>query len=406
MKHTLIALLATLLLVSCGNNSTDWTKWRGPNATGIANSSGWDQQIDSTNILWTKNVGKGHSAITVLGNLCFVSGWEEIINEIDTLEQSTMFCLNTETGKEVWKYTYPSAKRSYPGPRTTPVINEDRLYFLSWEGLLACVNLEDGSEVWKRDIYSDSLVIRDRWGFCTSPVFYKDLLLLNLGKAGIAFDKTNGQMIWQSEKGSGGFSSATLFERDGKTLGTFTSDSSLYIVDVSNGEIQMSYTADIEFRRDNEVMLTSNPDELFISNEMLKIEDRGLESLWRNDTVASYFRTGVVIGNYAYQFNNYKRKMKLTCVDLSNGEPQWQHEYDIWGAVSAIDNKLVVLTGFGKLAVVEATPEAYKELTIWQVLPGEKNNKNWCWTMPVYANNKIFVRNSNGDMACLDVSVD
>ncbi|MFB6343568.1 PQQ-binding-like beta-propeller repeat protein [Saccharicrinis sp. FJH62] len=400
-----LIFLSLIMLFAC-TSKANWTKWRGPEANGkIASQKTWTTQLDSTLIIWQKNIGKGHSSITVQDNRAYVNGWSQNIEGTDTVNMSSVLCLDTESGNEIWKFPYPSDERSYPGPRATPVLDGKNLYVLSWEGTLFCLNAEDGSEVWKRDIYSDSLIVRDRWGVCSSPVIYKNLLLLNLNHHGIAFDKTNGQLIWNSPKGSGAFSSTTLFDYNGTPTGTFMSDSSLYIVDISNGTILNNYVSNDNFRKDNDVILTSDPNMLFLSNELIELKDSIYKSVWRNDTIASFFRTGVIVDGYVYQFNNFRNKMHLYCIELASGKEMWKHKYDIFGAVSAVDNKLVVLTGLGKVVIVEANPDAYTELSELQVLPSVNKNTHWCWTAPTFANGNIYVRNSNGDMACIRVEI-
>lgn len=393
--------IALILLISCSSDP-GWSKWRGPNSNGTTSSTApWSTQLDSSQIIWQKNIGKGHSAITVEGNRCYTNGWFQNIEDTDTTIETKVVCLDTETGDELWAYVYPSSERSFPGPRATPVLDKDKLYVLSWQGKLFCLNKTDGREIWSRDIFSDSLAVKDRWGFCSSPVIHKDLLVLNLNTHGIALNKNNGELIWNSPEGSGAFSSTTLFSYDGVQAGTFMSDSTLYIVDINNGTVLNTYISDKNFRKENDVILTGDPKQLFLSNELIELQESSYKSVWRNDTLASLFRTGVVIDGYVYQFNNFRNKMNLYCVALGTGQKMWHHKYDVWGAVSAVDDKLVVISGLGKVYIVDTKPEAYTELSGLQVLPPVNKNTHWCWTAPSFADGKIFVRNANGDMACI-----
>ncbi len=52
-----------------------------------------------------------------------------------------------------------------------------------------------------------------------------------------------------------------------------------------------------------------------------------------------------------------------------------------------VDNKLMVLSDQGKLVMVEASPEAYKELGSVQAMDGKS------WTAPSFANGYLYVRN-------------
>ena len=60
---------------------------------------------------------------------------------------SALHCLNAADGKTVWTHTYdcPYINVAYPtGPRTTPVVDGDRLYTLGTMGDLLCLNAADG----------------------------------------------------------------------------------------------------------------------------------------------------------------------------------------------------------------------------------------------------------------------
>jgi outer membrane protein assembly factor BamB len=56
-----------------------------------------------------------------------------------------------------------------------------------------------------------------------------------------------------------------------------------------------------------------------------------------------------------------------------------------------------VLTEMGRLVLVDASPDAYKELGSAQVIEGR------AFTAPVFANGKVYVRNTKGDVVCLDL---
>jgi outer membrane protein assembly factor BamB len=63
----------------------------------------------------------------------------------------------------------------------------------------------------------------------------------------------------------------------------------------------------------------------------------------------------------------------------------------------AAGDKLIVLGETGRLAIAEATPKGYQEISAAKVVDGR------CWTMPILANGRIYSRNSEGHLVCLDV---
>ena len=58
---------------------------------------------------------------------------------------------------------------------------------------------------------------------------------------------------------------------------------------------------------------------------------------------------------------------------------------------------MILLGENGKLALIEATPEAYLEKARVQMLQGK------CWTPPTLAGGRLYLRNEE-ELVCLDVS--
>ena len=82
----------------------------------------------------------------------------------------------------------------------------------------------------------------------------------------------------------------------------------------------------------------------------------------------------------------------------------------MWGALIAINDKIVFLDVDGKLYIVESNPEAYQVISSAQAVPMEYNadlnpqERCSCWTNPVFADGKLFLRNNFGTLVCIDVS--
>ena len=61
------------------------------------------------------------------------------------------------------------------------------------------------------------------------------------------------------------------------------------------------------------------------------------------------------------------------------------------------EGNLVVLSERGKLVTADANPFSFKELGSLQILSGR------CWTSPSIANGRLYARNQDGDMVCVDL---
>ena len=58
------------------------------------------------------------------------------------------------------------------------------------------------------------------WGFSGSPLIHDKLLLLNLGKAGMALEKDTGKKVWASADEEAGYSTPMPFQRGGGLVRT------------------------------------------------------------------------------------------------------------------------------------------------------------------------------------------
>jgi len=69
-----------------------------------------------------------------------------------------------------------------------------------------------------------------------------------------------------------------------------------------------------------------------------------------------------------------------------------------YGTLMAADGKLIVFHERGELIIASATPDAFKTLARAQVIGGK------CWTPPVLCGGRIYCRNAQGTLVCVDVS--
>jgi len=60
---------------------------------------------------------------------------------------------------------------------------------------------------------------------------------------------------------------------------------------------------------------------------------------------------------------------------------------------------LIILSEKGELVIAQATPKEFKVLRRSQILTGK------CWTVPVLCNGKIYARNADGKLVCVDVKM-
>ena len=135
----------------------------------------------------------------------FVTNDDLEISNFERVQKSgfeRVLCFDSQTGEQIWEsQSQCTYAISYPnGPRTTPLVDEDRLYTLGAEGHLICFRRESGDVIWQRQLKDDYQTAAPLWGFSSHPMIDGDKLICVAGGKGshtVALNKFNGQEIWR-----------------------------------------------------------------------------------------------------------------------------------------------------------------------------------------------------------------
>lgn len=216
-----IAMFALLVLIS-SSVQADWMRFRGPNGSGVsdekqATPAEWSPQ---KNLKWKVALpGPGSSSPIIVGDQVFVTCWSGYgMNRNDLGDQKDLkrhlVCLDRKSGKILWDktvgpvlpedvYTGMFAEHGYASH--TPTSDGKRVYAYFGKSGAVAFDLE-GNQLWQT-IVGDELDPR-RWGSSSSPVLYKDLLIVTAtaeSEAIVALNKETGKEVWRQE--SSGFNS-------------------------------------------------------------------------------------------------------------------------------------------------------------------------------------------------------
>ncbi|MEO2015686.1 MAG: PQQ-binding-like beta-propeller repeat protein, partial [Fuerstiella sp.] len=219
MNRTIcFSILSFFLSAALPGESADWPHWRGPGRNDISSEpSGWNGQSWLNGQVWEVAVGEGSSSAVVVGKQVFLTGWSN--------NRDTVFCLDSDTGKELWQQSYQSPRygrfaigdqRLYSGACSTPDYDSETglLFTLGVDGdLNAWDTRKEGRSSWSLNVYDrykaerrPEVAVRKRtqrdYGYMSSPLVIGDQLIVEVGgKTGnvVAFDKRTGREIWISE---------------------------------------------------------------------------------------------------------------------------------------------------------------------------------------------------------------
>jgi outer membrane protein assembly factor BamB len=214
MKRTAYLILtAAGVLGSADAASADWLQFRGPGGLGVAPDKNtpvtWSAD---SNIAWKVPMpGAGGSCPIVVGNKVIVTCYSGYgLDKKDPGEQKNLkrhlMCLDRLSGKQIWKRDFPAP---LPEPQyssyqalhgyasNTPISDGKHVWaFLGKDGVY-CFDL-DGKQIWHSSVGAKT----HGWGSGTSPILYKNLLIVNASvESGslVALDKNTGKEIWTAK---------------------------------------------------------------------------------------------------------------------------------------------------------------------------------------------------------------
>src|SRR5205085_288252 len=121
--------------------------------------------------------------------------------------KETLVALDMRSGKEQWSKSLADAKyegggdsgsrenKGGDGPRSTPAIDDGKVYVIDGTLVVFCFDAKDGKEIWKYDVTASAGGENIRWESAQSPVIDGSVLLLaggGRGKALMGLDKATG----------------------------------------------------------------------------------------------------------------------------------------------------------------------------------------------------------------------
>jgi outer membrane protein assembly factor BamB len=396
-----VQLILCFALVTGTARADDWPRWRGPDLNGISRETGWRAEWlnDDPPLVWKTNVGTGLSGISISQGKAYTIG--------NTDNTDTVFCLDAETGKEIWSHAYPCAldpKYYEGGPTSTPTVDGNTVFTVSREGHVFSFEANTGEVLWSAHLLNDFGLPAPGWGFTGSPLVIGDRLFLNAGAAGLALNKSDGRLLWKSAPEEAGYSSPYPLQRNGATELLVSSGRDFSAVHPDSGEPVWSLRWLTRFGVNAADPVPVDEDHLFISSgygkgsTLIKLGAAQPEEVWKSKEFRSQMNPCLLINGYLYGVDgNEDEDPEFKCLDPMTGEVNWSdNSTGMSGAIVANDY-LIILGERGELIIALASPDRFDPITRVQILGGKS------WTAPSLAHGRVYARNIRGDLVCVDL---
>lgn len=416
--HGIGWMLAPLMLLSLAvtAHGDDWPQWGGPQRDIIWRETGIVDKLPTSGLLprkWSHPVGEGYAGPAVADGRVIVTGMDH--------ERHTehVLCLNAETGEELWSKHYLARYTvSYPaGPRSTPVIDADRVYTIGTMGHLFCFDVKTGDVLWKKLFSEDYGTEMPTWGMVASPLVEgNQLITLVGGKDGalvVSFDKHTGKELWRSlDDPEIGYCPPVIYEFGGQRQLIIWHPRAISALNPANGQViweipfavRYGLTAPMPRKAGNRLFVTA----FYNGPRMIEVADDGQSAriVWagksdneiRTDGLHSIMPTPVVNENYIYGICSYGQ---LRCLNAKTGERLWESleatgKGRWWNAfLIPHEDRYFIHNEQGDLIIAELSPAGYKEISRAKLIEPTRpvQRRMTIWSHPAFAMKSVFARN-------------
>ncbi len=442
-----IAKYKTLLLLTCiimlHSNMVlgqDWPQWLGVNrdgkVTGFKAPAKWPEKLTEK---WKITVGEGTDSTPVLvGDKLYVFTRKE--------GSEVLYCLNAETGKEIWKKSYEapvnlSADRDHAGPRSTPAVASGMIVTLGINGEISCFDAATGEKKWNKNDFPGQL---PRFNTAMSPVIVDDMVIGQFGggqgnAAVVAYDLKTGDQKWKWDSPGTSHSSPNVMNIDGTKMVIVMTANTVVGLKTSDGALLWTVPFASRGRQcvtpiiDGQNVILCGGNDIGIKAVVIKKDGDKFttEDVWTHTEESVEYNTPTLKDGFLYAIS---RSNNYFCLDAKTGKLAWTQSLTSTAADTVTGNGITISpAGFGggrggaaggrgggrggnmgggrgggmgsagygsivdtgpvliglisssKMVVLEPNNKEYKELATYQVSTGQT------FAYPVVSGNKIYI---------------
>jgi outer membrane protein assembly factor BamB len=358
------------LLADCAGQ--EWTRFRGPNGSGISQAKTIPTTWTEGDINWKATLpGIGHSSPVLWGQKIFLTSADSDAGEVYVI------CIAAADGAILWQKAFPFSKFHKHDNNSfasgSPAVDEHRVY-ACWSSPASyqLVALDfNGNRVWQRDLGPFS----SQHGSGASPIVYQDEVILADEQDGdsfvIALDAASGHTRWKTPRRTtqAAYGTPCVYQpKKGKPELVFSSQShGISAIDPQDG------TALWEFAKAFDKRTVSSPvlaGDLIIGscgsggggNYLVAVrpgagpQGKAPQLAYTIRHSAPYVPTSICVGDLLFLWGDGGI---VSCVQAPTGEVKWQERVggDFFGSPVWVDGRLFCVSSRGDVVVVQASEQ-------------------------------------------------
>lgn len=432
-----LTLHAAPKALPAGAITSHWPRFLGPHdrAESPETKLSHDLSGEGFKKIWEVRKGTGYACPAI------AEGKLVLFHRVE--DRETIECLDPETGKRFWSFSYAvvyTDRYGYSnGPRASPVIDGARVYTFGVTSVLTCLDLSAGKVVWQRDCAKEDGIPQYFFGTGATPLVQGEVLVVDLGgKNGKdigGFDKKSGAVKWFAKTGweqsyaspipavLRGKNRVFVFQ-GGEGEEDTHSTGGLVCLDPLSGKVDDTffwraprYTS---VNASSPVLCGEN--RLFISQAyidsdapsnggvMLEVStDLKMKALWKDEHIACHWMTPVFHDGHLYAFSGEKdRQCELVCYEAATGTCKWrdkiEHEVKmadgrslsvglLRGSLLRVDDSFLALGEWGTLCWLDLSPAGCVKKSCTQLFTAPYG----AWTLPAISRGLLYVCQNEED---------
>lgn len=404
-----IFLTISLILISLVGIGQVIDEFRGLGRTGVYDGSGllteWPE--NGPELKWELlDLPIGYSSPSIAYNSIYLTGSRDTSDVLIAIDLD---------GKIKWETPFGRAwMNNYRAARSTPTIDQNKIYVTSGMGEVVCLDAMNGNIIWKLDAHKKFEGRFGRFGLAESVLIVDDKVFYTCGgdlTTMIALDKTNGAILWVSESlhDSPAYCSPLLIEKDGNRIITSLTKKHLFGINPDDGTILWKfnyneYAGERAYNNhsntptyyDGSIFLSSGYNHKAIK---LKLAD-DLSSVsveWINEVLDNHHGGIVKLGDYLYGSSwDNNANGKWVCLNWNTGETIYEKEWFNKGQIIAAGDYLYCYDEkYGNVALVKADSVDFNIISSFQITQGKRGP---FWAHPVINNGSLYLRHEDAFM--------
>jgi outer membrane protein assembly factor BamB len=289
----------------------------------------------------------------------------------------------------------PATKAHGPGPKSTPVFFNGRLYSIGMTGVVTAWDAATGKQVWQKPGAGPEMLYTSH---AFSPVVDAGHVIFHVGGndkgALTAFDLNTGAVVWSWTGDGPGYASPMVATIDGVRQIITPTQVKIVGVDATTGALLWERPMVHQFVSNSitpivsgQTVIVAGTGPLFAFAVAQRAGKWTTEQIWENTELPLRYATPVVSGDMLFGLSG-RNSGQYYAIDAKSGKTLWTSDgrQAAHASIARAGDLLFSLESDGELVIARNSQTAFEALRKYKV------SANETWAQPAISGNRVFVK--------------